>query len=91
MAKFMVEILSISESDLPDTLDQIEAFSPEMLSKIYWGDLGGEQLGWGMLEAESASDAREMLPPSLRETARIAEVRKFTKDDLRSLREESAG
>lgn len=73
MARFLMEIRHTPDEHL-HTLDELRAHDPDLLSRTYWGNMAGDLSGWLLVEAESDREARDMLPVSLRDRTRIAEV-----------------
>jgi hypothetical protein len=86
MAQFVIEIPHAPQG-CSQMLDSMAKNSPDFLSKICWGCMANDHVGWGMVEAMSETEVRIMLPPELRDTARITEVNKYTAEDIRRLRE----
>ena len=88
MAKFMIMVSNPPDMYL-DTLDRMSEV-PHVLSKTYWGMMGGDFTGWVVLEAESEEAARKMLPCDMRSEAHVAEIKKYSQDDIVDLHEELA-
>ena len=86
MAKYMVEVPHTAEECLA-ALDDILAKGPQFLNEFHWGCMAGVHTGWGIVEAESESAARNMLPASGQGKARITEVTKFTPEQVKAAHE----
>ncbi len=84
MAKFIIESPHTNQGCL-DALSEILAKDPTFLVKFNWGCNLGYHTGWAFIEAKSESDARKMMPISLRSQARIFKVDKFTPEQIRAL------
>jgi hypothetical protein len=65
-------------------LDAMSASAPKMLSTINWGCMSGDHTGYAFVNAPSESAVREMLPESLRASAHIVKVDKFTVAQIKS-------
>jgi hypothetical protein len=48
------------------------------LAQADWGCSDGEHSAWMIVEAESREEARQIVPPPLREEARVVLLNKFT-------------
>jgi hypothetical protein len=68
-------------------LDDVLARGPEFLSKFEWGCMSGDHTGWAVVEAESESAARSLVPALVRSKARVIEVGKFTPEQIKSFHE----
>ncbi len=53
------------------------------LTKADWGCKGGIHKAWITVEAISDTDARLMIPPIIRTSALLAELNKFTPEEVR--------
>ncbi len=84
MAQFLIKIPHTPDMFL-HTLDEMRDKAPDLLGRTYWGKMEGEHAGWLMVDAENEREARDMLPPALREEAQIAEVRKYSYYDIENL------
>ncbi|HXV46406.1 MAG TPA: hypothetical protein VD736_07020, partial [Nitrososphaera sp.] len=67
-----------------NSLDQIVAHNKELLDRCYMACMAGNHTGWATVEAESENEARNMLPSSLRQNAKVVEVNKFTPEQIQS-------
>lgn len=84
LGKYLIESPHTNKGCL-EALDEMLAKDPEFLAKFDWGCSAGDHTGWAVVEAESESAARNMMPTSLRSQARIVKVGKFTPEQIRSL------
>lgn len=62
MAKYMIEVPHTAAECL-EALDDLLAAGAELLDKFHWGCMAGVHNGWAIVEAESESAARSMVPP----------------------------
>ncbi len=83
MANYFIESPHTPEECLR-ALDEVLAQSPKILAKFDWGCGAGEHTGWAVVEAESESAARNIVPGFIRKKARVVEVTKFTPEQIRS-------
>ena len=81
MAKYLVEAPHTPEQCLT-ALDQVVTTKPELLNEFQWGCMGGVHNGWAVLEADSESAARNLLPDSIREQGSVTEVTQFTPEQI---------
>lgn len=83
MAKYMLESPHTEEECL-QALDETLAKGSDLLAKFDWGCMAGEHTGWAVVEAESESDARNIIPTFLRSKAHVVKVDKFTPQQIKS-------
>lgn len=84
MANFMIEMPHTPQQCM-QALNQMVEESSELLDKTWWGCKAGKHTGWAMVDTESRSDARNMVPLSMRNQVSITEVNKFTPDQIRQM------
>jgi len=84
MRRFLIEIPYTPDERL-DVMDRMMRHSIDLLCMTYWGDMDGEPAGWLVVLAENEREARDMLPPDLRDQARIASVQLLTPADLQEM------
>ena len=87
MAKYMIEAPHTQEECLA-ALDEILATGPELLAQFQWGCMAGVHNGWALVEAESESAVRDMLPAAQRDRWSTTEVTKFTPDQIEAYHQE---
>ena len=56
-----------------------------LLHKAWFGCAAGVHTAWVELEAGTEAEALGVLPPSTRTKARVVEVQRFTRDELKVL------
>lgn len=81
--KYMIMAPHTAEECL-QALDEMAASKSDVLSHFYWGCQAGDHTGYAIIEADSESDARGMLPASQQKSARIVKLDKFTKEQIES-------
>ena len=83
MSKYLVESHHTKEECLRE-LDEF-ATKPEILSQFSWACGSGDHTGYGVIEAKSASEARDVVPDFVRSKAEVKEVANMTPETIRSL------
>ena len=83
MSKYLVETHHTKE----ECLRELDAFSkkPEVLEKFSWACGAGDHTGYGIVEATSEKEARDVVPEFVRSKAEVIQVAKMTPDAIRSL------
>ena len=79
--KYLVESPHTKEECLRE-LDGLAAKGNDVLMKFSWGCMAGEHTGYAILEADSESAARSVVPEVVRGKARIHPVSTFTARDV---------
>ncbi|MFW5987333.1 MAG: hypothetical protein ACOCPU_03860 [Methanohalophilus sp.] len=83
MAKYLIESPHTAEECL-DVMDEIHAIGVDVLNQFYFGCMVGEHTGWAIVDAESESEALELVPSSIRSKARAVKVEKFTPEQIKA-------
>ena len=81
MSDFLIETTHTPEQCLI-TMDRF-AGNPSYLEKFEFGCLSGEHKGWAIVQGESESSVRELVPADIRSEARVVKVSKFTPEQIR--------
>lgn len=87
MARYIIEADHTPE-DCLKVLDAILHAGSHYLMRTDWGCEDGAHTAWVVVEAESQDEARLMVPPALRNRARLARLNKFTPEQIRRFHEE---
>ena len=90
MTKFIVESPHTEEECL-GAMDEMLAMGPDVLDQYHFGCMSGEHTGWAMVDAESESEALEIVPGSIRGKARAVKVEKFTPEQIKAKLRELKG
>jgi hypothetical protein len=80
----------IESSHTPqECLNDLDRFgkTPQYLDKFEWGCLSGEHKGWAIVEGESESAVRELVPADIRSKAHVVKVSRFTPEQIRMAHE----
>ncbi len=86
MARYLIESSHLKQECLRALYDMI-ALGPEFLAKFDWGCLGGNHTVWAIVEAPTEGAARNLLPPNVRNRARLTAVSKFTPEQIGAFRQ----
>ena len=89
MPRYMIE-LSYSPTECVAALDEIDPRAADLLGEIYWGCMSGRHAGWVVVEAESESAAKEMVPVCLRDKVTVAEVQMVKPELAQAIEMEAA-
>ena len=86
MARYMIEAShDPTSADCLRILEACVSYGSHYLTHADWGCMDGTHTSWMIVEAEDIADARRMLPPAVRETARVVQLNKFTPEQIREL------
>ncbi len=86
MSRYFIESPHTKEECLT-ALDEALAKGPDVLGEFDWGCMAGDHTAYGVVEARTEAEAREMVPAIVRSKARIVTVDKVTPDMIRSFHE----
>lgn len=81
MAQYLIEAPH-SEQKCLAALRHIAMYRTQILNHSWFGCTDGVHCGWVTVEADSKSEALNVLPPTERRGARVVEVRRFTVEEL---------
>lgn len=73
MPQFMIELTHDPEECI-EALEEHEPRASDLLDEVYWGCVSGRHSGWVVVEADDESQARNMVPESLRDRAKVTPV-----------------
>jgi hypothetical protein len=86
--KYLIKSTHTAEQCLA-SLDEMSKTDPKLLDKFTWGCKSGDHTGYAVLEGESDSAVRSMLPTSARTSAKIEKVDKFTAEEIKAMHQQS--
>jgi hypothetical protein len=83
MSQYLVE----SHHTKEECLRELDALStkPELLARFSWACASGDHTGYGLIEASSEKDAREVVPDFVRSKAEVIPVTRMSPEQIRSL------
>ena len=86
MARFMIESPHTPQECMR-AQDEELAMGSDVLAKFDWGCSAGEHKAWAVVETDSESSARNMVPETVRSKAHVVEVSKLTPEQIRKAHE----
>jgi len=84
MSRYLIETPHTAK-DCMKLIDWIEAQG--YLHNFEWGCMSGVHCGWAIVESDSEKQVQMMVPPILRDRARVIRLNKFTEEDTRAFHE----
>jgi hypothetical protein len=85
MDKYLIE----SPHALPNCTRMLkELAAMGYLYHFHWGCNVGVHVGWAIVEAESEAHARLMVPPLVRDQARVVKLNQFDPDEVAALHDD---
>ena len=92
MPRYLIELPHENEhAACVKALRVVERYGAHLLTQADWGCKFDRHCGWLIVGVDSLSEAELLVPPELRQEARIVETHKFTRDDIASLITELEG
>ena len=92
MTRYLIEV---SHADNKDACNQaVQAFmetGSHFMTNADWGCGDGEHKAWFIVELDSKDQAKQILPPLLRENAKVIELQQFTAADSERTIQEHGG
>jgi len=83
MPKFLIEVPHEPEVVACAKVVQIFLSSgSHFVTHADWGCMDGEHSAWLTVDVDTKEDARAVLPPGFRTSARIVQLNKFTMDEI---------
>lgn len=83
MSRYLIETPH-TDAECLNALDELAERAPKLLAQCNLGCMSGIHTGWALIEAGTELEAREMVPPFLRNKARAIKVDTFTPEQVRS-------
>ena len=88
MSKFLIEVPH--DADKKSCLQAIRIFmnsGSHFLTHADWGCMDGEHRAWIIIEVDEKRDAINILPPAMRNDAKIVKLNRFSIDTIEKQRE----
>jgi hypothetical protein len=83
MPKFLIEVPHEPEIVACAKVVQIFLSSgSHFVTRADWGCMDGEHSAWLTVDVDTKEDARAVLPPGFRKSARIVQLNKFTMEEI---------
>ncbi len=89
MAHFLIEFPH-TKDECMGAKDQVNELAPDLMPMMDWGCLEDQHSGWGIVEADSMTEVRSMLPPDLHERASITLINEADVGRIRELKGKAA-
>jgi len=67
-------------------LDAIQRYGAHIFTNAEWGCKVGVHCGWLIVELDSEREAMQLVPPEFRDSARIVEIERFSREYVMSLK-----
>ena len=87
MPRFFIEVPH--PSDVTECTRTVEIFlrtRSHFLTRAEWGCMDGEHKAWMIVEVDSKDEARGIIPPAYRSSARIVQLNSFSLDQVPAMR-----
>lgn len=86
IARFLIEVPHDPEVRACKRIVQVFlATGSHLLTQADWGCKDGKHSAWLIVEADSKEEARYLVPPAFRASARITRLNKFTMREIDSI------
>ena len=86
MPRFLIEIPHVDDSEgCVKALRAIEEMGSHFITEADWGCMAGTHSGYLIADLDSAEEARQVVPPEFRPDARIVQLNRFTREQIRSM------
>jgi hypothetical protein len=83
MPRYLIELTHDDEHDAcVRALHAVQQYGSHLVTHMEWGCRDGVHSGWSMGECEDRNEALQMVPPEMRQDARIVEIDKFTPAEI---------
>ncbi len=86
---YLIEIPH-NEEECLRALDEQLAMGSDVLDRFYFGCMAGDHTGYAILDGDSESDVRRLVPNFLLDKSIITQVGKFTPEMIRSFHTKAA-
>jgi hypothetical protein len=92
MAQFLIEVPHPAEHVACARVVKIFlSTGSHFLTHAHWGCLDGNHSAWFIVDADNKEEARLVVPPQLRDSARIIGLNKFSIEQIDNILSEHAG
>ena len=86
MPRFLIEIKHRDDYEgCVKALDAIVKFGSHLVTNAEFGCEDGEHCGWLIVEMETRAQALQMVPPQLRDDARIFQLKKWSREEIEEM------
>jgi hypothetical protein len=85
MERFLIEVPHVAaKTECNRAIEIFLKSGSHFLSHAEWGCHDGEHKAWLIVELNNKDEARSILPPAYRESAKIIAVNRFTLQDMKN-------
>jgi hypothetical protein len=89
MPRFLIEIRHSDEYEgCVKALDAIVNFGSHLVTNAEFGCEDGEHAGWVIVEVDTRAEVLQMVPPKMRDGARIVQLRQWTRAEIEAMMKE---
>ncbi len=86
MPRYLIELPHEDEHDAcVKALRALEQIGSHFVTHADWGCEAGIHCGWMIVELNSRNEVMQLVPPELRQEARIVKLNRFTREKIASL------
>jgi len=86
VTRYLIELSHNNEHEAcVRALQAVERFGSHLVTHLDWGCRSGVHAGWLIADLDSRAEADQMVPPELRQDARIVELTRFTRDEIAAM------
>jgi len=86
MAKFLIEVHhEAEERACALAIETLLKTGSHWLTNAEWGCMDGEHKGWVIVDVDSKEEARCILPPVYRSSAKIVQLNKFSMEEIEEM------
>ena len=86
MPKFLIEVPHDAATiGCARTVETFLKTGSHFLSHAHWGCRDGVHKSWMIVEVDSKSEARGIVPPGVRDDAKVVQLNTFTIDEIESV------
>ena len=71
-----------------NALSALERYGSHFVTHAEFGCKDGSHSGWLMVDVDSHAEAQQIVPPEFRSHARIVQVRRFTREQIKAMVDE---
>ncbi|GEM_PF-763345 len=82
--KYFVKVTHTPEQCLT-ALDELSKNDSKLISKFQWACKSGDHTGYAILDGDSESSVKNMLPASARSSAKVQKVDTFTREQIEAM------
>ena len=89
MPRYLIEIRHTDEHDgCVRALDAIVNHGSHLITAAEFGCEDGIHKGWLMVDVDTHEEAQRLVPPQYRNDADVVQLRKWTREQIREMRDE---